>query len=141
MILPANARLRTGSRARRAAARAGAALVPSPRVPEPCREGATLSASDPNYDQATDTYRQIYRGHDNASAVTNSEGLTVYFDPDTHEILGFSIANFSAYYESHKTEDGEFEVNLPTRVPAPQEEEMDFDAEQIRSGVRIAEFY
>ena len=105
------------------------------------RRRSTLSAADPNYDQSTDTYRQIYRGHDNASAVTNSEGLTVYFDPDTHEILGFSIANFSAYYESHKTEDGEFEVNLPTRVPAPQEEEMDFDAEQIRSGVRIAEFY
>jgi hypothetical protein len=29
-------------------------------------------SSDPNYDAATDTYRQIYRGHDNASAVTNS---------------------------------------------------------------------
>ena len=45
-------------------------------------------SSDPNYDAATDTYRQIYRGHDNASAVTNNEGLTVYFDPDTQRRAG-----------------------------------------------------
>ena len=76
-------------------------------------------SSDPNYDAATDTYRQIYRGHDNASAVTNSEGLTVFFDPDTQDVLGFQITNFSAYYEAHKTEDDEFELTLPTKVPAP----------------------
>lgn len=112
-----------------------------PRLGSPCKEPGTLSASDPNYDAATDTYRQIYRGHDNASAVTNAEGLTVYFDPDTNDVLGFSIANFSAYYEAHKTDSGEFEVNLPAKVPVNLEEEMDFDAEAIRSGVRIAEFY
>lgn len=100
-----------------------------------------LSAADPNYNAETDTYRQIYRGHDNASAVTNSEGLTVFFDPDTHEVLGFSISNFTAYYAAHADEDGEFEVSIPARVPAPLEEEMDFDEEQIRTGVRIAEFY
>jgi L-ascorbate metabolism protein UlaG (beta-lactamase superfamily) len=105
------------------------------------RKETRLSASDPNYDQATDTYRQIYRGHDNASAVTNTEGLTVYFDPDTHEVLGFTIAKFSAYYEAHKTPQGDFEVSLPKRVPTNLEEEMDFDAEALRSGVRIAEFY
>ena len=60
------------------------------RIP---KESAPVS-SDPNYDAATDTYRQIYRGHDNASAVTNSEGLTVFFDPDTQDVLGFQIANF-----------------------------------------------
>jgi len=97
--------------------------------------------SDPNYNPETDTYRQIYRGHDNASAVTNSEGLTVFFDPDTQDVLGFQIANFSAYYEAHVTPEGEFTVDLPTRVPANLEEEMDFDAEAITSGVRIAEFY
>ncbi|MGD9697389.1 MAG: hypothetical protein AB7V42_17220 [Thermoleophilia bacterium] len=100
-----------------------------------------MSSPDPNYDAATDVYRQIYRGHDNASAVTNSEGLTVYFDPDTNEVLGFVISNFSAYYKSHVTDDGDFEVSLPAKVPANLEEEMDFDAEAIRSGVRIAEFY
>jgi len=31
--------------------------------------------------------------------------------------------------------------DLPVRVPVNLEEEMDFDAEAIRSGVRIAEFY
>ena len=95
----------------------------------------------PTTTPTTDTYRQIYRGHDNASAVTNSEGLTVYFDPDTHDVLGFSIVSFSAYYEAHGTDDGEFEVSLPAKVPVNLEEEMDFDAEAIRSGVRIAEFY
>ena len=100
-----------------------------------------LSAPDPNYDPATDTYRQIYQGHDNASAVTDSEGLTVYFDPDTHEVLGFTIATFSDYYKKHVTSDGEFEVSLPAKVPPGIEEEMDFDADTMRSGVRIAEFY
>ena len=56
-------------------------------------------------------------------------------------MLGFSITSFVAYYESHQTEDGEFEVSLPAKVPVNLEEEMDFDAEAIRSGVRIAEFY
>jgi len=100
-----------------------------------------LPASDPNYDPATDVYRQIYRGHDNASAVTNTEGLTVYFDPDTNEVLGFTITKFSDYYKAHATEDGDFEVSIPKWVPANLEEEMDFDADSIKSGVRIAEFY
>ena len=83
----------------------------------------------------------IYRGHDNASAVTNTEGLTVYFDPESHEVLGFAIAKFSDYYKAHATEDGEFEVSIPKRVPPNLEEEMDYDADGITSGVRIAEFY
>ncbi len=73
--------------------------------------------------------------------MTNSEGLTVYFNPDTHDVLGFSIVNFTAYCGAHQTPEGEFEVSLPTKVPPSIEEEMDFDAETIRSGVRIAEFY
>jgi hypothetical protein len=121
---------------------AGRALVASAEpIPRTARRRFALPASDPHYDAATDTYRQIYRAHDNASAVTNSDGITVYFDPDTHEVLGFAIARFRAYYEAHKTPEGDFDVNLPTRVPANLEEEMDFDAEAIRSGVRIAEFY
>ncbi len=56
-------------------------------------------------------------------------------------MLGFAITGFRAYYEAHATPDGEFEVSLPAKVPANLEEEMDFDAEAIRSGVRIAEFY
>jgi hypothetical protein len=124
----------------------GAATLPAPRAPAApvdhiAPRRAALSAADPNYNPETDTYRQIYRGHDNASAVTNSEGLTVFFDPDTNEVLGFSIANFRAYYEAHVTDDGEFEVSLPAKVPVNLEEEMDFDAEAIRSCVRIAEFY
>lgn len=96
---------------------------------------------EPTYDKDTDVYRHIYRGHPSASAVTNADGVTVFFDPDTHELLGFQIADFGKYYEANKTPDGEFELILPTRVPANLEEEMDFDAETLRSGVRIAEFY
>ncbi|MFN8111270.1 MAG: hypothetical protein U0Y82_15735 [Thermoleophilia bacterium] len=65
----------------------------------------------------------------------------MFFDPDTHELLGFQVADFSKYYEAHKTPDGEFELTLPTRVPANLEEEMDFDEESLKSGIRIAEFY
>ena len=100
-----------------------------------------MPEADPHYDPANDSYRVIHRGHDNAAAVTNSEGVTVYFDPETHEMLGFSITSFSAYYAKHATSDGEFHVDLPARVPANLEEEMDFDAEVVKSGVRIAEFY
>lgn len=126
----------------------GPATGPSPQALgsieplEPCQsKEIALSASDPNYDAAADVYRQIYRGHDNASAVTNNEGLTVYFDPDTNEVLGFAITKFSDYYKAHATEDGDFEVSIPKWVPANLEEEMDFDADSIKSGVRIAEFY
>jgi preprotein translocase subunit SecB len=56
-------------------------------------------------------------------------------------VLGFSIVNFSAYYAANAGEDGEFEVTLPSRVPANLEEEMDYDAEMLQKGVRIAEFY
>ena len=100
-----------------------------------------MAESEPTYDSETDTMRHIYRGHDNASAVTNSEGVTVFFDPDTDEVLGFSIANFADFYEKNKTEAGEWQLSLPSRVPANLEEEMDFDEEAIRKGVRIAEIY
>jgi hypothetical protein len=96
---------------------------------------------EPIYDQATDTLKAIRKGHPSASAVTNTKGLTVFFDPDTNEVLGYQIPNFTAYYEANKLPDGTYELDLPTRVPVNLEEEMDFDEEQLRSGVRIAEFY
>jgi hypothetical protein len=98
-------------------------------------------AEDPYYNKETDTYRVIHKGHPSASAVTNTEGVTVFFDPETNDVLGFSIAKFSTYYEEHVTPEGEFEVVLPARVPANLEEEMDFDEETIKSNVRIAEIY
>jgi hypothetical protein len=137
----------TPIRAPSAAPRAGApGSTPGPpgsiaRVPPREAEEGTLAGQDPHYDAQTDTYRRIYRGHDNASAVTNTKGVTVYFDPDTNDVLGFAIVNFSAYYREHVTPEGEFTVDLPTKIPANLEEEMDFDAEAARTGVRIAEFY
>jgi hypothetical protein len=98
-------------------------------------------ADDPYYNKETDTYRVIHKGHPSASSVTNTEGVTVFFDPDNHDVLGFSIVNFSKYYEDHVTPEGEFEVVLPARVPANLEEEMDFDEETITNNVRIAEIY
>jgi len=98
-------------------------------------------ATDPHYNPETDTYRVIHRGHDNASAVTSEKGVTVYFDPDTHDVLGFAISNFTAYYQAHVTPEGDFEVDLPAKVPPNLEEEMDYDAEAVKSGIRIAEFY
>lgn len=96
---------------------------------------------EPVYDKAADTLKAIAKGHPSASAVTNAKGVTVFFDPDTHEVLGYLIKDFSKYYEENKKPDGSYEVDLPTRVPVNLEEEMDFDEEQLRSGVRIAEMY
>lgn len=96
---------------------------------------------EPVYDKDTDTLKAIAKGHPSASAVTNAKGVTVFFDPDTHEVLGYQIPNFTAYYEANKAPDGTYDIDLPTRVPVNLEEEMDFDEEQLRSGVRIAEFY
>jgi hypothetical protein len=100
-----------------------------------------VSEGEPKYSSDTDTLRHIYRGHENASAVTNSKGVTVYFDPDSHEVLGFAIEKFSEYYKANADDQGEFPVDLPARVPSNLQEEMDFDAEAVTSGVRIAEFY
>lgn len=96
---------------------------------------------EPVYDKETDMLKAIAKGHPSASAVTNDKGVTVYFDPDSNEVLGYVIQNFSAYYEKHKNDDGSYEVDIPTRVPVNLEEEMDFDEEQLKSGVRIAEMY
>jgi hypothetical protein len=104
------------------------------------RKGTTLSP-EPQYDADSDTYRHIYKGHPNATAVTNAEGITVFFDPDTHDVLGFQIVNFAEYYKTHQTPEGEFEIVLPARVPVNLEEEMDFDVDSLTSGVRIAEIY
>ena len=100
-----------------------------------------MSEGEPKYSSDTDTLRHIYRGHENASAVTNSKGVTVYFDPDSHEVLGFAIEKFSEYYKANADDQGEFPVDLPARGPSNLQEEMDFDAEAVTSGVRIAEFY
>jgi hypothetical protein len=116
-------------------------LLPSPTGEHQRAKEAALSETDPHYNAETNTYRQIYTAHPSASAVTNSEGVTVFFAPDTHEVLGFSIAEFSAYYEKHKEDDGSFGLTLPATVPVNLEEEMNFDAESMRTGVRIAEFY
>lgn len=56
-------------------------------------------------------------------------------------MLGYLIQNFTKYYEDNKLPDGSYDVDLPTRVPVNLEEEMDYDEEQLRSGVRIAEMY
>lgn len=100
-----------------------------------------MSTKEPKYHPDSDTLRQIHRAHDNASAVTSTEGVTVYFDPDTNEVLGFSIVKFTEYYKNNANAEGEWDVSIPAFVPSNLEEEMDFDEETIRSGVRIAEFY
>jgi hypothetical protein len=100
-----------------------------------------LRSVEPVYDAGTDTVKAIAKGHPSAQAITNKKGVTVFFDPDTHEVLGYLIKEFSKYYEDNKQPDGSYDVDLPTRIPVNLEEEMDYDEEQLRSGVRIAEMY
>ncbi len=100
-----------------------------------------LRSVEPVYDADTDSLKAIAKGHPAAQAITNKKGVTVFFDPDTHEVLGYLIKDFSKYYEENKQADGSYDVDLPTRIPVNLEEEMDYDEEQLRSGVRIAEMY
>ena len=72
-----------------------------------------------NYDQASDTYQCSYGPLAPAAQVWDDEReLVVRVDPDTRQVVGFSIPNFREWYAAHAAEDGEFEVDLPPIWPA-----------------------
>ena len=81
-----------------------------------------LREVEPVYDQASDTLKAIAKGHPSASAVTNSKGVTVFFDPDTNEVLGYLIQNFTKYYEDNKLPDGSYDVFVIDADQDPKDE-------------------
>jgi hypothetical protein len=89
-------------------------------------ENANRVASESltNYDEAADIYHCSYGPPIPAATVHDPErGILVRIDPQTRQVVGFSIPNFREWYAEHADEDGSFEVDLPPIWPAESEEE------------------
>jgi hypothetical protein len=70
------------------------------------------------YDEATDTFHCSYGPLTPAATVHDPErGVLVRVDPETEQVLGFTIPGFRAWYAEHAADDGEFEVDLPPVWP------------------------
>ena len=44
-------------------------------------------------------------------------------DPSTHQVIGFTIPNFKAWYAEHADADGSFDVELPAIWGAEPDEQ------------------
>ena len=76
------------------------------------------------YDEAADIYHCSYGPPIPAVSIHDPErGLLVRVDPQTRQVVGFSIPEFKSWYAEHAVEDGSFEVDLPAVWPSEDEEE------------------
>lgn len=72
------------------------------------------SESLTRYDEAADTYHCSYGPPIPGITVHDAErNLLVRIDPSTHQVIGFTIPNFKAWYAEHADNDGSFDVELP----------------------------
>lgn len=72
------------------------------------------SESLTRYDEAADTYHCSYGPPIPGITVHDAErNLLVRVDPSTHQVIGFTIPNFKAWYAEHADSDGSFDVELP----------------------------
>ena len=70
------------------------------------------------YDQASDTYHCSYGPPIPAVTVRDTErGLLVRVDPQTAQVVGFTIPDFKSWHAEHADEDGGFHVDLPSVWP------------------------
>jgi len=73
------------------------------------------SESLTRYDEASDTYHCSYGPPIPGVTVHDTErDLLVRVDPSTHQVIGFTIPNFKAWYADHADADGSFDVELPS---------------------------
>jgi hypothetical protein len=87
-----------------------------PGQPSFAEENAMRIASESlsHYDEAADTYHVPYGPPTPAATVRDPEReLLVRVDPQTRQVLGFSIPAFKAWHAAHAEPDGSFEVDLP----------------------------
>lgn len=76
------------------------------------------SESLSHYDESADTYHCSYGPPVPAVTVHDLErGLLVRVEPQSRQVVGFSIPNFKAWHTAHAEPDGEFEVDLPSVWP------------------------
>ena len=82
-----------------------------------------VSESLTRYDEEADTYHCSYGPPIPAATIHDEErGLLVRVDPSTRQVVGFLIPGFRAWYAEHVTDDGDFEVDLPSIWPNPDEQ-------------------
>ena len=92
--------------------------------PSFANENANRIASESltNYDSAADIYHCSYGPPIPAATIHDQEReILVRIDPQTRQVIGFSIPNFRAWYAAHSDEDGSFEVDLPSTWPDDDE--------------------
>ena len=82
------------------------------------------SESLTRYDETTDTYHCSYGPPVPGITVHDTErNLLVRVDPSTHQVIGFTIPNFRAWYAEHADPDGSFDVELPAIWGSEPEEQ------------------
>lgn len=88
-----------------------------PDKPSFAEENAMRIASESltHYDAASDTYHCSYGPPVPAVTVHDPErGLLVRVEPQSRQVVGFSIPDFKQWHSEHADESGEFDVSLPS---------------------------
>ena len=97
-----------------------ASTPPPPNRPSFSEENAMRVASESlsYYDQASDTYHCSYGPPAPALTIRDAEReLLVRVDPQTGQVLGFTIPDFKAWHARNADADGGFDVELPPTWP------------------------
>jgi hypothetical protein len=101
--------------------------MPDPQPPDQrpsfAEENALRVASESliHYDQAADTYHCSYGPPVPALTIRDPDrGVLVRVDPQTRQVLGFSIPAFREWHARHAEPDGSFEVDLPPIWPGDE---------------------
>ena len=85
--------------------------------PSFANENALRIASESltHYDENADTYHCSYGPPVPAITIHDPErDMLVRVDPTSHQVVGFTIPNFRAWYAEHADADGGFDVELPS---------------------------
>lgn len=91
-----------------------------PPQPASAVGSGTYSPSDAftRYDEGKDAYHCSFGIPGPALTIWDPEReLIVRLDRNTHQVVGFSIPNFTQWHKKHADEHGEFEVDLPPTYP------------------------
>jgi hypothetical protein len=102
-----------------------ASTPPPPDRPSFADENAMRVAAESltHYDPPSDTYHCSYGPPVPALTIRVPEReLLVRVDPQTGQVLGFSIPNFRAWHAAHADADGSFDVELPPVWPLGPDE-------------------
>ena len=98
-----------------------------PGKPSFAEENAMKIASESitHYDEASDTYHCSYGPPVPAVTVHDPErGLLVRVEPQSRQVVGFSIPQFKQWHAERAEPDGSFEVDLPSMWALSPDDEL-----------------